>query len=181
MTSNINSSNRDHLYNSGEIPHENCTANENTSAVLLARSVIRAVESLKNTEIDSAELIEFKAHIRSLASFCSKFLNDFQIEIADTPIENIDFESWCDYDLKSSMDFVVETFEELDRISGDNKSERSARCMNAILVLIRNVNLMIFTRFDEGLIVQKKELDELQSSNLVETSIQLVNGDDDYG
>ena len=39
---------------------------EDTTIVLAARSVIRRIESLKNTEIDKAAFSEIKTQIRSL-------------------------------------------------------------------------------------------------------------------
>ena len=68
--------------------------NENSSVGLLLRSVIDRIESLKNTEVDSTELSEFKTQIRLLASLCnSKFMNDFPIVIVYMPIGNVHFES----------------------------------------------------------------------------------------
>jgi hypothetical protein len=166
-----------------KIPYECCFATENISTRLLVRSIIEAIELLKNSEIDSSKLTELKTQIQSLASFCnSKFMNNFPIEIVDTSNDNVDLgiSSWysADLNLSNATKYVVDTFEELDTII---KSDSSTRCIDAILVLIQYVNLVILSRSGQGLMIEEKKLDDCSSSKSNGTSIHLVNGDDFYG
>jgi hypothetical protein len=161
---------------------------EDTSNVRVARSIIANIESSKNTEIDGAALSEIKSQIGLLADLCNnKYLKDFPIEIVDTPIDTIYFEtrSWyfSGLRLSNTEKFIVDTFEQLDRNSDDDIRDASTRCVDALLVLMHYINVMICLRFDHGLLIEaKKPLDDCSSSNnVVETSTHMVIGDDSNG
>jgi hypothetical protein len=165
---------------------EHWHVNENSSVGLLLRSVIDRIESLKNTEVDSTELSEFMTQIRSLASLCSsKFMNDFPIVIVYMPIGNVhsEIKSWyCpNLNLTNIHEFIINAFEELERNSYNTHIETSNRCVDAICVLVDYINAVVLCKTDHYLEIQEKKLDELQPSKSVETSIQLLNGDEFYG
>jgi hypothetical protein len=153
---------------------------QDSSTAFVARAMIDQIETLKNTKITDATLREITTYIRVLVNLCnSKLLSDFPIEVVETPIDNIEFETSSSYfpDLKFSKmkNFVIRALGEAEKMFDDGL------CIDAIRVLIFYCNIVVFSRFDHSLIIKEKKLDELQSSKSVEKSSHLVNGDDFYG
>jgi hypothetical protein len=145
------------------------------STVFIARTAISRIDSLKNTKIDNTALSRLKTMIRSLVNLGnSKLLRDFPIEIVDIPIDNIEFKTSCSYypDLKFSnmKSFVIETLEQA-RLLADSL------CITAIRVLIDYCNIVVFARFDHGLEIKQKKLDDSNSSKTTSTH-SVKNGDD---
>jgi hypothetical protein len=154
---------------------------QDRSIAFIARAVTDRADELRNSKISNASLSEFKTSIRSLVKLAnSKLLRDFPIEVVDTPIDNIEYETNSAYfpDLKFSKmkRFVIESFEEAERVFGDGL------CINAIRVLVNYCNIVVFARFDYGLEIKQKKLDDCDSSERsVETSTHMVIGDDSNG
>jgi hypothetical protein len=154
---------------------------QDSSTAFVARAMIDQIDSLKNTKITNATLSEITTSIRVLVNLCnSKLLSDFPIEVLETPIDNVEFETSSAYypDLKFSKmkNFVIKTLDRSERVLDDSL------CLNAIRVLVNYCNIVVFARFDYGLEIKRKKIDELESSKrLVATSTHLVNGDDSHG
>jgi hypothetical protein len=150
---------------------------EDYSTALVVRAVIESIDALKNTEISSTSLNEFKTKIRALANLCNtKYLKNFPIEIIEAPVDTMEFEtrSWYSSDLKFSniKNFIIAAFEQAMRLSD------ATRCIDALRILINYCNIVVFVQFDYGLEIKQKKLDGCSSNRLVATSIHLVNGDD---
>lgn len=155
--------------------------NQDYSAASDACALFDRIDEPKNSKISDTALNEIKRSIRLLVNlYNSKLLRNFPIEVIETPIDNIEFETCSAYypDLKFSKmnNFVIKTLEEAERMLDDGL------CIDAIHVLVIYCNILVFSRFDHGLEIKQKKLDELESSKrLVAKSIHLVNGDDSHG
>jgi hypothetical protein len=156
---------------------------EDTSTVLVARSVFNHIDAIKNTEIDNTALSRLKTSIGSLVNRCnSNLLKDFPIEVVETPIDNIEFETSSAYfpNLKflKMKNFVIEALNEAESLFDDSL------CIDAMRVLVNYCNIVVFGRFDHGLIVKEKMLlddqSNLSSNKSLAKSTHLENGDD-YG
>jgi hypothetical protein len=55
--------------------------------------------------------------------------------------------------------------------------DKSTRCIDSICVLVHYANAVVLWRINYTLEVQEKNIDDRNSSKLIETTIQLVNGD----
>jgi hypothetical protein len=67
--------------------------------------------------------------------------------------------------------FVIETLEQAERLLADSL------CITAIRVLIDYCNIVVFARFDHGLEIKQKKLDDSNSSKTTSTHL-VKNGDD---
>ena len=83
----------------------------------------------------------------------------------------------ADLNFTNIYEFIVNTFEELEKSSYNTHIETSNRCIDAICVLVDYINAVVLFRTDHYLELQEKKLDDCNSSKSVETSIQLLNGD----
>ena len=120
---------------------------EDTTIVLAARSVIRRIESLKNTEIDKAAFSEIKTQIRSLVDLCNtKPLKTFPVKIIDEPINKIEFGIGSTYypELRFSEvpRFVIDSLLQAEKNMDDT------RCLDALCVLRDYCNILVHSRFD---------------------------------
>jgi len=107
----------------------------------------------------------------------SNLLIEFPIDIVSEPINDIGFEIGGPHlsELKFSemRTFAIDTLEQAERLAD------ITLCLDALRVLVNYGNIVVFSRIDHFLVIRQKKLDDWSSSNkLVETSTQLVNGDD---
>jgi hypothetical protein len=149
-----------------------------------AHALIDRIDVVKNSKISDSSLSEIKTHIRLLVNLCnSKLLRDFPIEVIATPIDNIEFETSSAYfpNLKflKMKNFVIEALNEAESLFDDSL------CIDAMRVLVNYCNIVVFGRFDHGLIVKEKMMlddqSNLSSNKSLAKSTHLENGDDSNG
>lgn len=159
-------------------------ATEHPSASLTAAKILDRIDSQRNTKVADSLADEMAILFRSLANdYNTKYL-DLQIDVVYKPsnIIQTEIKSWYypGLNLANVSDYVINTFEDLERDLYHTQIEKSNRCIDSIQVLIDYYNVVVLFRTDRYLELTEKKLDELQSSNSVETS-NLVIGDDFYG
>jgi hypothetical protein len=146
------------------------------SATITATKILDHINKLSNTNVTDESVGDITTSIRSLSNYCNtKFLKDFPIDIVYTSNDTvpIQFKSWYFPNLSQAnlSEYVINTFENLERNSYSTYIEESSRCIDAIQVLIDYSNVVILSRTDHYLGLYEKELDGFeQSSNSVETS-----------
>ena len=161
------------------------TTIEYPSATITATKILDHVYRLRNAKVTDSSVYEITTQIRSLIDYCNaKFLKDFPIDVVYKPtILQPEIKSWYAHDLNLNniSKYIINTLKELESSSYHIQLETSNRRIDAIRVLADYLNTVVLYRTDHYLELQEKKLDGIeQSSNLVETSIHLVNGDD-YG
>lgn len=157
----------------------------------ITTKIVDKINNLRNTEVTDSSANDIKASIRTLINYCnSKFLKDFPIDVVCKLSNTLQIEinkSWyCpDLNLTNTHEYIISTFEELERKSYHTQIEASNRCLDIICALVDYFNVVVLFivlfRRDRYLELQEKKLDELQSSKPIETSIHVVNGDDFHG
>ena len=157
-----------------------------TAATLTAAKILNQINKLSNAKVTDKSVDEITTQIRSLIDYCNtKILKDFLIDVIYKPPTTLQLEikSWYCPNLSQAnvSEYVINTFENLERNSYSTQIEASSRCIDAIQVLADYFNVVVLSGTDHYLELKEKKSDDLeQSSNSVETSIHLVNGDD-YG
>jgi hypothetical protein len=160
-------------------------ANESTieCSSAIATEILNQVKSLQNTEISEAAAIDIAISFRTLTDQCkAKFLKYVEVDSIYTPTDVFptEIKSWynSDLDFTNIHKSIIEVFENLERNSYSNQIEASNRCLDILCVLADYLNMVIFSRLVHRIRLRQKKLDELESSNSVETSNHLVFGDD---
>ena len=156
------------------------------SATITATKILDHINKLRNTKVTDSSAYEIIASIGSLISYCNtKFLKDFPIDVIYKPTTlqpEIKSGYAHDLNLNNISEYIISTLKELESSSYHIQLETSNRCIDAIRVLVDHLNTVVLYRTDHYLELQETKLDGIeQSSNLVEISIHLVNGDDFYG
>ena len=146
----------------------------------LAAKILNDIQILHNTKVTDESVGEITTSIRTLSNCCNtKFLKDFPIDVVYKPNDTVptQFKSWYCPNLSQAnvSEYVINTFENLERNSYSTRIEASSRCIDAIQVLVDYFNAVVRSGSVE---LKEKKSDDLErSSNTVETSIHLVNGD----
>jgi hypothetical protein len=139
-----------------------------------ARKAIDYLDEIKNTQIDSETLHELRARFQTLVDSCnSKQLRNFPVDIIDEPIDKISFEIRSTYFSKHKFSevasFMIDSLKEAESHMDDGQ------CLDALCVLINYCNIVVYSRFDCGLALEPKKIDDWNSSNMISTQ---VNGED---
>lgn len=158
-------------------------ASVNDSTGLLASSVINYIDSIKNTEIDSATLGFLKASIRSLVDLYNiKFFHVLPLEIKEVLIYDARFEISNSYHpdltLPEMKRVVIENL-----TKAENLSDQSL-FVDALCVLLNYCNVVILSRFNYALEIKQKNLDDSDSSKSSvhdQSSAHSLIGDDNHG
>jgi hypothetical protein len=163
------------------------TTTEYPPVTLTSRKILDHINNLRNAEVTEASANEIATTIRTLANQCNaRFLKDIQVDAVYTQTNSIQTEikSWYFSDLNSTniQKYIIDTFENLERNAYNTQVETSNRCIDALCVLVNYSNIVVQSRTDHYLKLQEKKLDDCSnSSNSVETSTHLVNGECFYG
>lgn len=157
---------------------------EHPSVSLTATKILDRIDNLRNTKVTDSSADEIAILFRSLANDYNTKYSGFPIDVVYKPsnIIQTQIKSWYypGLNLANISEYVINTFEDLERGLYHTQIEKSNRCIDAIQVLIDYYNVVVLSRADHYLELQEKKLDDCNSSNSVETS-NLVIGDDFYG
>jgi hypothetical protein len=148
-----------------------------------ATEILNQIRSLQNAEITEASAHEIAVSFRTLTNQCNaRFLKSIQVDGIYTPTNAIQTEikSWyfSDLNFTNIEKYIIDIFGNLERNSYNTQIETSNRCIDALCVLVDYLNVVIFSRLAHCIKLRQKKLDELESSNSIKTSTQLVFGDD---
>ena len=141
---------------------------QDSDVVSNARRVINYIDKINNTEVTGENLHELETQIRTLVEACnSKLLKAFPAKIISEIIDKLGFEIRSAYNLKFSevLSFVI------DSLRLAENAVDSHRCLDALRVLLDYCNIVVYSRFGHGLILEElKNIDEnWSSSNVIST------------
>lgn len=149
---------------------------QDSAVVSNARRIVDHIDKIKNTEVTGENLYELEDRIQTLLDVCnSKLLKAFPVKIIDEIIDKLGFEFRSTYypNLKFSeiQCFVIDSLRQAEN------DVDCHRCLDAIRVLLDYCNIVVYSRFGHGLVLEElKNIDEnWSSSNVISTR---SNGED---
>jgi hypothetical protein len=148
-------------------------------SVTLASKVLDCVDNLRNAVVTDQSVNEILTSIRELVH-CSnaKSLKKFPVDIVCKQSNTLptEIKSWYypNLNLINIPELISSTFEELER--DPYRIDTGTRCIDALRILV-DYNAVVLSRREHYLELQEKKSDDRNSSKLIETTIQLVNGD----
>jgi hypothetical protein len=133
------------------------------SSVSNTLSVIAYIDRIKNTEINGLALDRLKMLVQRLIDTCNlRLLVDFPTAIEDRPIDEIEFEITSSYfqGLKFSEieAFVIDSLQQAETLFDET------RCIDALQVLLSYCNFVVFSRFDRGLELRERRLNDIYTT-----------------
>jgi hypothetical protein len=131
---------------------------QNDSTVTIARAALEYVDKIKNTEINDRALARLKMLSQSLIDVCNlKWLASIPIAIKERSINEIEFEIRSCYfpglEFSEIPHLVIDYLQQAENLSDE------ARCLDAIRLFVNYCNIVIFSRFDRGLELRERKLD----------------------
>lgn len=144
--------------------------------VTSVQQVINFIDRIKNTEITDETLHELETQFQTMAdAYNSEPLIAFPVKIITEPIDKIAFKLRSTHFLELKFSEVHSIIDRLRQ--AENLDD--GLCVDALCILIDYSNIVIYPRFDHGLALEPKKIDDWNSSSVIST--HLVNGDDFYG
>jgi hypothetical protein len=131
--------------------------------ITCARKVIDYVDEIKNTQINDSDLHKLTTSSQTLVEACNlKPMKNFPVKIIDEPTDNVEFEMRSTYYSKLKLSevasFVIGSLKEAENHMDDGQ------CLDTLCVLINYCNVVIYSRFDCGLSLEPKKIDDWNSS-----------------
>jgi hypothetical protein len=133
---------------------------QNNSTVTIARAAIDYIDKIKNTEINDGALTKLKMLTANLIDVCNlRLLTSFPIAIEVRPINEIEFEIKSCYfpglEFSKTPNLVIYSFQQAENLSNE------ARCLDALRIFVTYCNIVVFSRFDRGLELRERRLDDI--------------------
>jgi hypothetical protein len=147
------------------------TTNIQESAfVTSVQQVINFIDRIKNTEITDETLHELLSRFQTCVDIYNlKPLIAFPVKIVAEPIDKITFEirSTCFSRFKfSEVHSVIDRLRQVENLD-------DGQCLDVICVLIDYSNIVIYPRFDHGLALEPKKIDDWKSSSGISTHLEM--------
>lgn len=116
-----------------------------------ARTAIDFIDRIKNTEINGQSLHTLRTSIEILLYACnSEPLKTFPVKITDRPIDEVGFETRSTY---SKINFSEVPNFVIDSLGQAEKQLDDGQCLDALRVLIDYCNIVVYSRFERGLVI----------------------------
>jgi hypothetical protein len=148
-------------------------------SVELAAKLLDSINKFRNAEVTKSSVNEITKSTRNLIRYCNANFLEVAHDIVYKPCNKFpaEIQSWYypNLNLTNIPEFIISTFEELEK--DPYRIDTGNRCVDALCVLVDCMSAVVLWRIDRTLEVRGKKMDELHSSNSVETSIHLENGD----
>jgi hypothetical protein len=117
-----------------------------------AQKVLDYIDEIKNTQVDDTDLHKLTTLFRILVEACnSKPLKTFPVKIIDKPIDEVDFEirstNFSKLRFSEIPNVVIDSLRQAEKLMDDGQ------CLDALRVLIDYCNIVVYSRFERGLLI----------------------------
>ena len=136
---------------------------EHLSATPTATKILDKVHGLRNAKVSDPAISEITTSFRSLINYCNaNLLKDLPVDIVYKPtrICYTEIKSWYfpDLNLSNIHDYIINTFENLERNSYQTQIETSNRFIDAMQVLVDYFNAVVRSGTDSLFRTKRKKV-----------------------